>query len=297
MPAARKHVFISHSASDDALGRRVVAALEAAGIKCWYSSRSADLEPGVEWDSNIVGALDDSFAVVLLFTSASNGSKWVRRELHMAGERNLPIYPVRLEQIKPSGGMEPHLISVQWVNAFSKPVEKHLAPLVKTLRALNKNDTARNKPKLLPSWTAAASNSSPPSRQRKIGIVIIVGLGIAAIFSTVAAFKIATRTIDDVRNWWSPAALKLIEARFQTGWELKEGAVLEITFHKTGALPLPQCNLFGSSDQALTIPFSIAGGEVDISERMRIWGPGSWGWTIRVVCGVVESNRLDVKRL
>jgi hypothetical protein len=143
-------VFISHSHEDNATGERVCAAFEKQGIKCWYSSRLSDLEPGVEWDDDIVRALDRSFAVVLIFSKAANGSRWVKRELAMAGYRGLDIYPLRIQDLKPTGGMEAHLVSVQWTNAFAGPVDGYLEPIAKRLRAF------------FPEATSAAKPSEPP---------------------------------------------------------------------------------------------------------------------------------------
>ncbi len=130
----KKWVFISHSHVDDAIGVRLYTALESQHIKCWYSSRPSDLEPGKEWDDNIVEALNKSVAVVLLFSKAANASKWVKRELAMAGKRDITIYPVRIEDIEPTGGIEAHLISVQWTNALDGNVEKHIEPIIRRLQ-------------------------------------------------------------------------------------------------------------------------------------------------------------------
>lgn len=131
--AQAKHVFISHASHDNEAGRRVTEILEGAGIKCWFSSRPADLEPGKEWDDNIVAALDQSDAVLLLFSAASNASKWVKRELAMASSRSLVIYPIRIEDVRPTGGMEAYLISVQWTDVFDDDFEAWLAPIITKL--------------------------------------------------------------------------------------------------------------------------------------------------------------------
>jgi hypothetical protein len=135
MPGTPKHVFISHSARDDAIGRRVCAILEGEGIPCWYSSRPKDLEPGLEWDDSIAAALRKSAAVVLLFSAASDQSKWVKRELLIAAKNDIPVLPVRLEDVEPTGGMEVQLVSVQWIEAF-KSFDTSLALLVTRLRPL-----------------------------------------------------------------------------------------------------------------------------------------------------------------
>jgi TIR domain len=130
----RKHVFISHAARDDAIGRRILDAFESQGIKCWYSSRRSDLPTGAEWDDSIVAALDESAAVVLLFSSAANESRWVKREIAIAAERHLPIYPIRIEDVRPTGGMKAYLISIQWTDAHEGNLEESLAAVIATLK-------------------------------------------------------------------------------------------------------------------------------------------------------------------
>jgi len=132
--AKKKHIFVSHSSDDDAIGRRVCETLEQEGVPCWYSSRPADLDPGVEWDDNIVTALDESAAVLLLFSAASNASRWVKREMAMASKRRLPIIPLRLEPIQPSGGMEAHLITVQWTDLTPDDYDGSLVFVVQRLK-------------------------------------------------------------------------------------------------------------------------------------------------------------------
>lgn len=130
----KKHIFVSHSSHDDAIGRRVCEKLEQEGVPCWYSSRPADLDPGVEWDDNIVKALDESAAALLLFSAASNASRWVKREMAMASKRRLPIIPLRLEPIQPSGGMEAHLITVQWTDLTPDDYDGSLVFVVQRLK-------------------------------------------------------------------------------------------------------------------------------------------------------------------
>lgn len=155
-----RHVFISHSSLDNGVGKRVCDVLENTGIRCWYSSRGTDLEPGAEWEDTIVAALDKSAAVLLLFSAASNESKWVKREVAMASRRHLPIYPVRIEDVWPTGGMEAYLISVQWTDAFDGTVESRLGLIIEKLRALFSQTT----PPV--SEPALKSNSETPTQPK-----------------------------------------------------------------------------------------------------------------------------------
>jgi hypothetical protein len=155
-----EHVFVSHSSRDNEVGGLITAVLERAGIRCWFSARASDLEPGVEWDDNIVSALDRSTAVLLLFSSAANNSRWVKRELAMASARGLTVYPVRLEDVSPTGAMEAYLVSVQWTDVFDGPLEERLSPILRKLGApQSEQQQVRMRPnysKLLPTAGQAA---------------------------------------------------------------------------------------------------------------------------------------------
>jgi hypothetical protein len=141
----RRHVFVSHSSHDEAVGKRLCKSLEAKGVPCWYSSRPADLDPGTEWDDRIVEALDQSAAVVLLFSKASNGSKWVKREMALANARDLPVLPLRLEAAAPTGGMEAYLSTVQWSNLNLRRWDTSLEPVVRELKRIIAGQPRRKK--------------------------------------------------------------------------------------------------------------------------------------------------------
>jgi TIR domain len=163
--ATKKHIFISHSSRDEAVGRRLCASLESNGIPCWYSSRPADLDPGAEWDDNIVGALDESAAVVLLFSAAANGSKWVKRELALANARSLPILPGRLELVPPTGGMEAYLVTVQWTDLSLKKWDRSLEPIVRELKRIMAHETGLKERPL----EIADREKPPPGKPKPVG--------------------------------------------------------------------------------------------------------------------------------
>src|SRR5207248_7711666 len=92
-------VFISHSSKDKAVADAVCAALEAAGVGCWIAPR--DILPGVDWATSIVKALAAARMMVLVFSRHTQGSGQVRREVERAASRDIPILPVRIEDVRP----------------------------------------------------------------------------------------------------------------------------------------------------------------------------------------------------
>jgi Leucine-rich repeat (LRR) protein len=153
-------VFLSHSSKDKKIADRVCEALEAQNIKCWIAPR--DIVPGSEWGESIIEAIHGSRIMVLVFSSASNHSKQVARELESAIRKNLYIIPFRVENVDPTGSMEYYLYTQHWLDAFTAPMEKHIEKLVSDVGdylktgkpdepviAKSRKATVRQKPKSL----------------------------------------------------------------------------------------------------------------------------------------------------
>lgn len=116
---ARDNIFICFSSKDEAIARQVVAFLESKGHACWISVR--DVEPGQNYQESIVTALEASKAIVFLFSENSSRSGEIKKELSLAGADNIPVIPLRLSPITPSGALRYELSTRQWVDAFPDP--------------------------------------------------------------------------------------------------------------------------------------------------------------------------------
>ena len=131
-------VFVSHSSKDKQAADAVVAALECAKIRCWVAPR--DISPGTDWGAAIVDAIGNSRVMVLVYTGHSNQSKQVHNEVERAFSRGLTIIPLRLEAAIPSKNMEYFISRTHWLDAMTPPLDKHLAYLVRTVRAITEQD-------------------------------------------------------------------------------------------------------------------------------------------------------------
>src|SRR5215813_6743818 len=97
------HIFICFSSKDESTARKVVEFLEADGLRCWISSR--DVPPGQNYQETIVQALEHANGVVFLFSENSNASGEIKKELALSGASNVPVFPLRLSPIQPSGAL------------------------------------------------------------------------------------------------------------------------------------------------------------------------------------------------
>ena len=127
-------VFISYSVKDKAVADAVCATLEAGGLRCWIAPR--DVKPGGTWAQEIVRAIGGSRVLVLIFSSHSDNSEMVNRELDIATDCRLAIIPFRIEGITPSGETRFYLAGKHWLDAMTPPLEQHLETLTAALQPL-----------------------------------------------------------------------------------------------------------------------------------------------------------------
>jgi hypothetical protein len=127
-------VFISYSHHDKAIADGVCANLEQASIRCWIAPR--DIAPGHDWPASISQAIKSSRVFVLIFSSRSNTSEDVSRELILAANSKLIIVPFKIEDIAPEPGKEYYLARTHWLDAMDPPTQGQVNKLVSCVRAL-----------------------------------------------------------------------------------------------------------------------------------------------------------------
>jgi hypothetical protein len=134
-------VFISYSTHDKAVADRICHALEERQVRCWIAPR--DVPFGADWPRAIMDALATARAVVLVFTSNTNASQAVRKEVLAAVENGAIVIPFRTEDVLPEGALRFNLIDVHWLDAFSPPLDNHIDSLVQRIRVLTTQDLLR----------------------------------------------------------------------------------------------------------------------------------------------------------
>ncbi len=124
-------VFISYSAKDKAIADAVCFALESRKIRCWIAPR--DVRAGIPYAEALLEALDGCRVMVLLLSSNSNTSPQVMREVERAASKGAYIIPVRIEDIALSPSLQFFIGPIQWIDAMTPPLEKHLEYLGETV--------------------------------------------------------------------------------------------------------------------------------------------------------------------
>jgi tetratricopeptide (TPR) repeat protein len=127
-------VFISYSSKDKPTADAVCAALEQNGIRCWIAPR--DVLPGTSWAGSIVTAINGARVLVLVFSGHANASPSVEREIERAFSREIPVIPLRIENVKPNASLEFFVSTPHWLDAVTPPLEQHLKRLAEVVRSI-----------------------------------------------------------------------------------------------------------------------------------------------------------------
>ncbi|MGB0371620.1 MAG: extracellular solute-binding protein [Opitutales bacterium] len=120
-------VFISFSKNDKLIADAVCARFEGKGIPCWIAPR--DVVPGESWPKQIVSAISEASVVILVFSSSSNESEHVSREVHQAVTEGKTIIPLRIERLSPGGNLAYYLSTTHWLEAIDPPMEEKIEEL------------------------------------------------------------------------------------------------------------------------------------------------------------------------
>lgn len=135
-------VFISYAQEDKPIADAVCVKLESRHIRCWIAPR--DVAVGKNFPEAIMEGIEGCKIIVMIFSSYSNASPHVLRELTTAVNKGRIIVPFRIEDVPPSKSME-YLMSVpHWMDAITPPLEKHIDDLAITIGHILSPDSAEH---------------------------------------------------------------------------------------------------------------------------------------------------------
>lgn len=129
-----RDVMISYSQPDKQIADEICTGLETRGINCWIAPRN--IPPGADYQEAIVDAINGSTVFVLVLSSHSNESPFVRREVTIALTKRVTIIPVRIEDVPPSKAMEFLISTPQWIDAYTPPLASHIAHLADSVQKI-----------------------------------------------------------------------------------------------------------------------------------------------------------------
>lgn len=152
--------FISYASADRDKAEAICQSLESRGFRCWIAPR--DLRAGREYGEEIIYGIGSSRCLVLVLSESANESTFVRREVERAVSKRKPVFPVRIEEVMPSPGLELFVSTTHWIDAWSGPLSGHVERLARDMNdesvvAQARQNSARVvRRRQLPRWIASA---------------------------------------------------------------------------------------------------------------------------------------------
>lgn len=90
------HIFISYSRKNNFIAKTFVERLQPK-YAVWFDTLS--IPGGLDWETEIQKGLKKSYLILILVTSSSIASEWVKREIRLGKERGLDILPIVVEKL------------------------------------------------------------------------------------------------------------------------------------------------------------------------------------------------------
>ena len=192
----QRDVFISHQHSDARFARALCDELERQGILCWIAPRN--IRPGDSWRASIVTAVESTSVMVLVFSSNTQVSSQVLKELSIADNSKRTVVPLLLEDLEPQGEYKYQLTGRHWIKAFgggATAVKEAAQQIRWYLESRNDMPAARRKPGQPPSMPHRPMHPSPPAggswSQNVTRNVMLVAGFMALLALAVLGFKAA----------------------------------------------------------------------------------------------------------
>ena len=185
VPNASRHVFISYASQDVAIANAIVATLERHGVTCWIAPR--DVKAGALYADAIVRAISSAKAFVLVLSESAIASSHVSKEIERASSKKRPIIALRIDAAPLTPALEYFLSESQWVEAQAGNIDPAYVKLIEAIR-----EPARAAPASLVAvapGTSAGMASAVHPKSRRAGIVLAVGLVVAAALAALLADK------------------------------------------------------------------------------------------------------------
>jgi hypothetical protein len=126
-------VFLSHASPDKDVAEAICAGLEARGIPCWIAPRDVRVG-GADFASQIYEAVRASQAVVVVLTAAADRSEHVLREVNQAVDLRMPLLPLWVDGVTPTGGLRYYLGTEHWLRFPTQPTGPDLDALAARVR-------------------------------------------------------------------------------------------------------------------------------------------------------------------
>lgn len=187
-PVSSFSAFVSYASPDRDKAFEIANSLEARGLKCWIAPRN--VRPGREYGDEIIRGIENSRCLILVLSEAANESVYVRREAERAVSKRKPIFPIRIEDVLPSPGLELFVSATHWIDAWSSDRVATFDQIAGLLTGQQNETQAAIARKI-------ETRSDPDRGLRRYRPWVWGAAGFAGIIAAVIAANLLSRWFDD----------------------------------------------------------------------------------------------------
>lgn len=177
-------VFISFSSKNNEIARKIKEQLQKRQFDCWFAPDN--IMGGESYLSTIPKAISNSDAFILLLSKDSQTSFWVKNEVEQAINKQIPIFPIMIEDCEITEEFAFCLSHIQ-IFRYDNDINKSIEQFVKKHTEINNsydrklNEKFDSIPTTLPKQGRKESNSN--------SIIIGLVLGwLGAVLNTLFMF-------------------------------------------------------------------------------------------------------------
>jgi dienelactone hydrolase len=202
-------VFISYSSIDKDTADVVCSVLEENRIRCWIAPR--DITPGLPFAEAIIDGIKASKVFVLVYSSNSNHSQQVIKEVDRAVHHGLSIINLRLEDVPLSKQLEYYISNVHWLDALTPHLEEHINRLCRVVQMLLTLDDVEDKDidEALKTETYEQERTGQPVSKLILRRYLIPAMAVILVVIVLVATRFFKRQADI--RWAREVALPEIE--------------------------------------------------------------------------------------
>jgi hypothetical protein len=125
-----QHIFVSYSRADSETVDAIVSRLKRDGFDVWLDREA--IMGGDIWSQEIVKAVGNAYAFLLMLSPSAAASKNVRQEVCLAFGGDKDLVPLKLAPVEIPDSLQYQLAGVQWIEYYRNPDAKY-AELVNVL--------------------------------------------------------------------------------------------------------------------------------------------------------------------
>ena len=123
-----KDIFVSYTTPDRRIADDVVSFFETQGIDCFIAPR--DVDPGLAYAANLMRAIDNARAIILIASGAINDSAHVLNEIEAIINKKKPLIPFFIEDFAMSDEFCYYLSRTQRIVAYPDPIPSYYGKLL-----------------------------------------------------------------------------------------------------------------------------------------------------------------------